>query len=274
MIYNREEYLNKIISRKHNGLIKIITGIRRAGKSFLLNELFYLHLLNDGVREKNIIRFAFDSADDRDKLEKYYPEEPTLIEIDKDVFRVNSKKFRAYINENTNNTERFYLLLDEIQILDNFVSTLNGFLGRRNFDVYVTGSNSNLLSTDIPTEFGGRGSVIHVLPLTFKEYCQSNESAPQKKWQSYIKYGGIPLVTNLNTDEEKISYLDDLYTETYLIDLIKRNKIRKKAQFDDVCHVLASSLTTYVNPLKISNTFKNVKIKSYLLDSLIGEVDN
>ena len=169
MEYSRETYLKRLIDRKQNGLIKVITGARRAGKSYLLNELYYKHLLNTGVPSTHILRFAFDSDEDLDLLDAYFPEEPTKIQQSNDTLFVNAKKFRAYIKDKTNDTDVYYLLLDEVQLLDNFVGTLNGLLRHTNYDIYVTGSNSRFLSSDIATEFKGRGTVVHVLPLAFSE---------------------------------------------------------------------------------------------------------
>ena len=142
MEYSREIYVDRLIARKENGLIKVITGARRSGKSYLMNELFFKHLLNTGIPSKNIIKFAFDSDEDIDLLDAYFPEEPTKIFINPDVYYVNAKKFRAYMKDRTNDAEKYYLLLDEVQLLDNFVGTLNGLLRHTNYDVYVTGSNS------------------------------------------------------------------------------------------------------------------------------------
>lgn len=266
MIFKRSGYLNKLIARKHNGLIKIVTGTRRAGKSFLLNELFYLHLLNDGVREKDIIRFAFDVDEDVDKLDKYFQNEPTKIKVN-NYYVVNAKKFRAYIAERTNDVDYFYLILDEIQLLDNFVGTLNGFLRKRNFDVYVTGSNSKFLTSDIATEFRGRGSEVHVWPLTFKEYYEEIRGDVNNAWNDYLTYGGIPLIANLSEEEKKI-YLDGLYKEIYLKDIVTRNNIRKKDDLDELFNVLASSIGAYTNPLKIVNTFQSVLHKKISNDSV------
>lgn len=266
MIFKRSGYLNKLIARKHNGLIKIVTGTRRAGKSFLLNELFYLHLLNDGVREKDIIRFAFDVDEDVDKLDKYFQNEPTKVKVN-NYYVVNAKKFRAYIAERTNDVDYFYLILDEIQLLDNFVGTLNGFLRKRNFDVYVTGSNSKFLTSDIATEFRGRGSEVHVWPLTFKEYYEEIRGDVNNAWNDYLTYGGIPLIANLSEEEKKI-YLDGLYKEIYLKDIVTRNNIRKKDDLDELFNVLASSIGAYTNPLKIVNTFQSVLHKKISNDSV------
>ena len=214
MEYSRERYVNILKERERNGLIKIITGARRVGKSYILNELFFRRLIRDGVRSSQIIRFAFDSDEDIDLLDGYYSDEDTII-YDKKNRIVNAKKFRAYIMDKINDDEMFYLFLDEVQLLENFVGTLNGFLRHKNLDVYVTGSNSRFLSTDIATEFKGRGTIVHVFPLMFSEYMEGDVGDVHSAWREYIETGGIPLVSLMKTKEERISYLSTLCEETY-----------------------------------------------------------
>ena len=268
MEYPRDIYLKRLSDRKQNGLIKIITGARRAGKSYLLNELYYKQLLNTGVPSKNIIRFAFDSDEDIDMLDSYFPEEPTKIEKSAEVFFVNSKKFRAYIKDRTNDTDNYYLLLDEVQLLDSFVGTLNGFLRHTNYDIYVTGSNSRFLSSDIATEFKGRGTIVHVLPLAFSEYMQGTDVAPEKAWREYVITGGIPLVAQMKSDEEKAAYLKNLCEETYLKDIIVHNNIRKKVELADTFDILASMIGSPVNTKKITDTFKSLLDKSITANTI------
>ena len=268
MEYPRDIYLKRLSDRKQNGLIKIITGARRAGKSYLLNELYYKQLLNTGVPSKNIIRFAFDSDEDIDMLDSYFPEEPTKIEKSAEVFFVNSKKFRAYIKDRTNDTDNYYLLLDEVQLLDSFVGTLNGFLRHTNYDIYVTGSNSRFLSSDIATEFKGRGTIVHVLPLAFSEYMQGTDAAPEKAWREYVITGGIPLVAQMKSDEEKAAYLKNLCEETYLKDIIVHNNIRKKVELADTFDILASMIGSPVNTKKITDTFKSLLDKSITANTI------
>ena len=203
MEYKRTKYVNRLIDRKNNGLIKVITGARRSGKSYLLNELFYSSLIAQGISKKNIIRFSFDSDEDIDLLDEYLKDTPSKIKSTNNEIEVNSKKFRAYIKDKTNENEDFYLFLDEIQLLENFIGTLNGLLKHKNFDIYVTGSNSRFLSSDIATEFKGRGTIIHVLPLVFSEYVENTQQDITKAWKDYIVTGGIPLVANMQKDEEK-----------------------------------------------------------------------
>jgi len=273
MEYKRDVYLGRIIDRKQNGLIKVITGARRAGKSYLMNELYYKHLLNCGVPSSSIIRFAFDSDEDIDLLEDYYPDEDTKIWKDGDIFYVNSKKFRAYIKDKTNDVDNYYLLLDEVQLLDGFIGTLNSFLRHKNFDVYVTGSNSRFLSSDIATEFKGRSSVVHVLPLSFSEYMQGFDGNPQDAWKEYVITGGIPLVAQMTSDDEKVSYLKSLCEETYLKDIIIHNRIKKKTELADTFDVLASMIGTPVNISKITNTFKSVVSKDITDDTVANFVE-
>ncbi len=273
MEYSREIYIKRLIDRKENGLIKIITGARRAGKSYLLNELYYRNLLNTGVPSANIIRFAFDADEDIDLLESYFPAEQTRIEQNQNVFYVNAKKFRAYIKDKTNDSDKYYLLLDEVQLLDNFVGTLNGLLRHKNFDIYVTGSNSKFLSSDIATEFKGRGSVIHVLPLAFSEYMQGTNLSPEKAWREYVVMGGIPLIAQMRSEDEKISYLNSLCEETYLKDIITHNKIKKKVELGDTFDILASMIGSPVNTRKITDTFKSVIGKNITADTIGDFID-
>ncbi len=273
MEYSREVYINRLIERKENGLIKVITGARRAGKSYLMNELYYKYLLNTGVSSTNIIRYAFDSDEDIDLLESYYPEESTKISQDSSIFYVNSKKFRAYVRDKTNDTEKFYLLLDEVQLLENFVGTLNGLLRHNNYDIYVTGSNSKFLSSDIATEFKGRGTIVHVLPLAFSEYMQGENGSPEKAWREYVYTGGIPLVAKMKSEEEKTSYLKNLCEETYLKDIITHNKIKKKVELGDTFDILASMIGSPVNARRITETFRSVMNKNITADTVSDYID-
>lgn len=273
MEYSRNLYLNRLIERKQNGLIKVITGARRAGKSYLLNELYYKYLLNSGVPSTNIIRFAFDSDEDIDLLDAYFPEESTKIGQKPDMLFVNAKKFRAYIKDKANDKDNFYLLLDEVQLLDNFVGTLNGLLRHTNYDIYVTGSNSKFLSSDIATEFKGRGTVVHVLPLAFSEYMQGTELSPERAWREYVVTGGIPLVAQMRSEEEKYTYLKNLCEETYLKDIITHNRIKKKVELGDTFNILASMIGSPVNIKKITDTFKTNLDKGITRDTIIDYID-
>ena len=272
MEFKREKYLNKLIDRKENGLIKIITGARRVGKSYLLNEIFYRYLLNINIPDSQIIKFAFDSDEDIDLLDDYFPCDETRIIKNNSNF-VNSKKFRAYIKSKTNNIDKFYLLLDEVQLLDNFVGTLNSFLRHRNYDIYVTGSNSKFLSSDIATEFKGRGSEIHVLPLAFSEYCIGLNISKEKSWKDYIETGGIPLVALMKSLDERISYLKNLCNETYLKDIIQHNNIKKSNELSDTFNILASNIGLPVNCLKLANTFISLTNKKITDDTIADFVE-
>lgn len=273
MEYSRDIYLNRLIERKQNGLIKVITGARRAGKSYILNELYYKHLLNSGVPSTNVIRFAFDSDEDLDILDAYFPEEATKIGQKPDMLFINAKKFRAYIKDKTNDTDMYYLLLDEVQLLDSFVGTLNGLLRHTNFDIYVTGSNSKFLSSDIATEFKGRGTVVHVLPLAFSEYMQGTDLSPERAWREYVVTGGIPLVAQMRSDEEKYTYLKNLCEETYLKDIIIHNRIKKKVELGDTFNILASMIGSPVNAKKITDTFKTNLDKGITQDTVNDYID-
>lgn len=268
MEFSRSRYLNELILRKHNNLIKVITGARRSGKSYLLNEIFYKQLINEGVKKKNIIRFAFDSDEDLDLLDKYSNGDDVKI-YKKDNYVVNSKVFRRFIKDKTNDVDNFYILLDEIQILDEFIGTLNGLLRHKNFDIYVTGSNSRFLSSDIATEFKGRGSIVHVLPLSFSEYKTGLNLTDQEAWKNYIKTGGIPIVSLMKDESQQIEYLKLLCEETYLKDIISHNHIKKKIELGETFDILASTIGSPINILKLANTFKSVKNKD-IGDDLVG----
>lgn len=257
MIFDRSVYIERLDSMKKNGLIKVITGTRRAGKSFLLNDLYYKHLLNLGISSSNIICFAFDSDEDLDKLDDFAQGEEVRINDKKQGYYVNSKVFRRYISSLINDGEEYYLFLDEVQFLENFAGTLNSYLRKHNLDIYVTGSNSKFLSSDIATEFRGRSFELHVLPLTFSEYVKGRNIDLQKAWAKYIVTGGIPLVALMDDEQQQMEYLKSLTIETYLKDIIQRNGIRKQKELSDTFDIFASVIGTPMNPTKIANTFKS-----------------
>lgn len=263
MVINRDKYLNQIIQKKNNGLIKIITGLRRCGKSYLLNKLYKDYLISNNIDQNKIISFSFDSFDDVMKLDKYLPEEKTLKYDSKNNYIVNPKKFILYINDLTNEIDSYYLLLDEIQLLDNFVMVLNGFLKRENFDVYVTGSNSKMLSSDIITEFRGRGDQIHLYPLSFKEFYNASSLSFNKAYLEYQYYGGMPYLLSINSQEEKQAYLKNLFSEIYIKDITERNGIRDINSFEKLLCILSSSIGLYTSPTNLENTFKSVEKISY-----------
>ena len=259
MEIKREKYLNEIIERKNNNLIKVITGLRRSGKSYLLNKLYKSYLLEQGVLDSQIITFAFDNLEDVMKLDRYLPNEQTIISDSKKNYLVNSRKFTLYISDLTKDDREYYLLLDEIQLLDNFVFALNGLLNHDNFDIYVTGSNSKMLSKDVITEFRGRGDQIHVYPLSFKEYYESSNLSFEDAYLNYQYYGGMPYLINLNGEERKQEYLKQLFSEIYIKDITERNGIKDIESFEKLLCVLSSSIGSYTNPTNLEKTFKSVE---------------
>lgn len=258
MEFPREIYLQRLVERRKNGLAKVITGARRAGKSYLMNTIFYRHLLNDGMDSGHVIRFAFDTDEDLDKLLPYFSDEPVRILDEEGNEKVNARKFRAWLSDVTNDNDEFCLLLDEVQELDHFVSTINGLLRHPNMDVYVTGSNSKFLSSDVATEFRGHSSIVHVLPLTFGEFRVGLNLAAEDAWKEYIVTGGIPVVAAMQTESEKVTYLKSLCEETYLKDIVSHNDIRDTGKLSDTFNILASVIGTPLNPRKISNTYQSV----------------
>ena len=253
MEIRRDLYLNKLIKRKNNGLIKVVTGIRRCGKSYLLNNLFYNHLIESGVADDHIIRFAFDSADD------LYLIGESLIQIEKEKRGVDPEKFMAYIRSQIVDNGMYYLLLDEIQLLDCFETVLNGYLRKDNMDVFVTGSNAKLLSKDIITQFAGRGDEVHMYPLSFAEFMTIYKGDKYAGLEEYMLYGGIPIVVLREDANEKASILENLFTEIYLRDITQRNRVKNIGELEDLLNILSSSIGSLTNPEKLKNTFKSVK---------------
>lgn len=253
MEIRRDFYLNKLIKRKHNGLVKVITGIRRCGKSYLLNNIFYDHLLESGVDADHIIRFAFDSADDLLLIGE------SLIQIEKEKRGVDPEKFMAYIHSKVADGGMYYLLLDEIQTLDCFEAVLNGYLRKRNMDVYVTGSNARLLSKDIATEFAGRGDEVHMYPLSFAEFMTVYDGDKYMGLSEYMLYGGIPMVVLREGGDDKAAALQNLFSEIYIRDITKRGKVKNIGELEDLLNILSSSIGSLTNPEKLMNTFRSVK---------------
>ena len=262
----RDFYLDKLIKRKNNGLIKVITGIRRCGKSYLLNNIFYNHLLESGITDDHIIRFAFDSADD------LYLIGESLIQIEKEKRGVDPEKFMAYIHSKVTADGMYYLLLDEVQLMDCFEAVLNGYLRNDNMDVFVTGSNAKFLSKDIVTEFAGRGDEIHMYPLSFAEFMSVYKGDKYMGLSEYMLYGGIPLVVLREDAGDKAATLQNLFSEIYIRDIFKRNRIKNIGELEDLLNILSSAIGSLINPEKLKNTFKTVKkskitaktIKKYL----------
>lgn len=253
MEIKRDFYLNKLISRKNNGLIKVITGIRRCGKSYLLNTIFYNYLIENGIDENHIIRFAFDSADD------LYLIGENLIQVEKGKRRIDPEKFMAYIRSKTTDKGMYYLLLDEVQMLDCFESVLNSYLRKDNIDVYVTGSNAKFLSKDIITEFAGRGDEIPMYSLNFSEFMSVYKGDKYEGLSEYMLYGGIPLVVLREDANDKAAVLKNLFSEIYIRDIYNRNKVRNPGELEDLLNILSSSIGSLTNPEKLKNTFRTVK---------------
>ena len=242
MQIKRQTYLNRLINKKGNGLIKIVTGVRRCGKSYLLFNLFHEHLLDEGVDESHIIEIALD---DRMNIKLRDPD--NMLE---------------YVKSKITDKDMYYIILDEVQLLNEFEDVLNSFLHIRNADVYVTGSNSKFLSSDVITEFRGRGDEIRVYPLSFREFMSVYDGTVDEGWDDYFNYGGLPLVLSCPTPEEKSEYLISQFKKVYLSDLIDRHKIRNADEFDELIDILASAIGSLTNPLKLANTFKSVKGKT------------
>ena len=241
MEIKRDLYLNKLIRKKNNGLIKIVTGVRRCGKSYLLFNLFHNHLLEEGVEEDHIIEVALD---DRSNKEVRDPD--------------NMLKF---VKERIVDKETYYIILDEVQLLDEFEDVLNSFLHIRNADIYVTGSNSKFLSSDLITEFRGRGDEIRIYTLSFREFVSVYDGSLDEAWDEYFNYGGLPLILSMETVEDKVEYLTSLFQKVYLSDIVERNKVRNKDELDELVDILASAIGSLTNPSKLAKTFKSVKGK-------------
>ena len=239
MEIRRDTYLNKLISKRHNGLIKVITGVRRCGKSYLLFDLFREYLRKSQIPDDHIIEMAIDAYENK----KY--RDPEI--------------FFPYLAERINDQDQYYVLLDEVQLLGDFESILNSLVRRKNVDVYVTGSNAKFLSKDIITEFRGRGDEVHMYPLTFAEFMSVYEGEKADGWRDYVLYGGIPLVLTFTTPDQKGDFLKSLFEETYISDIIGRNNVRNKAELEELLNILSSSIGSLTNPSKLSATFKSVK---------------
>lgn len=253
MEIKRDKYLEMLQIRRHNGFIKVITGIRRCGKSYLMNEIFYEKLRQEGVDESHIIKFAFDSAEDL-----------LLIGEDlQDIFinkkKVDPKKFMAFISQRMVDNDMYYLLLDEVQNLGCFEAVLNSYLRKKNMDVYVTGSNSKFLSSDVLTEFAGRGDEIHVLPLSFSEFYANYQDGLDYAFDDYMIYGGLPAVALMKTFEQKSSYLKTQLQNVYLKDLVERNNLNSDENIGELLDIISSGISSLTNPTKLANTFKSIK---------------
>ena len=249
----RDIYLQKLIDKKENEMIKVITGIRRCGKSYLLDPIYKKYLLSTGVKEDHIIKLELDSIENKEYLD--------------------ASKLYNYVMDKIQDDKMYYILLDEIQKVDNFESVLNSFLRKKNLDVYVTGSNSKFLSSDIITEFRGRGDEIRVYPLTFREYLPACNKDIDEALKEYITYGGMPYILSRKTDEEKSKYLNNLFNNTYINDIVERNNIQKNEILESLINILASSVGSLNNPLKLEKTFKSKGFKNVTAKTINTYID-
>ena len=249
MEIKRDYYLNKLIAKQDNGLIKIVTGIRRCGKSYLLDPMFKNYLLNNGVDRNHIIKIDLDIRENKEYL-------------DPDVLNQHIKSLLI-------DDKKYYIILDEIQKVKDFESVLNGFLKLNNVDVYVTGSNSKFLSSDIITEFRGRGDEIKVYPLSFAEFCSVKKEDKRDVWKEYITYGGLPLVLKQDSQESKIDYLKTQRDNVYVNDVIERNFVKNEEELKKLIEIISSSIGSLSNPLKLANTFKSYNSLSDITDKTI-----
>ena len=239
MIIKRDKYLDELIGWKHTDLIKIVTGLRRCGKSFLLFNLFHQHLLSSGTDESHIIEIALDDISNEALREPF--------------------RMLEYVKSKIKDDNQYYLIIDKVQLLGRFVDVLNSFMHIDNVDIYVTGSNSRFLSKDVATEFRGRGIEIHIYPLSFAELYQARGGDKYALWKSYYTYGGLPYLASLNDNARKAEYLSSLNQTLYLKDIVERNKIANEDEFSELMNLMASSIGSPCNPNKIANTFKSVK---------------
>ncbi len=238
MEIKRDKYLEDLKDRMHNGMIKVVTGIRRCGKSYLIFNIFKEYLLNEGIDEQHIIEMEFDKKEN--------------------VKYRNPDELLKFVKDRNKDKKEHYVLLDEVQMLEDFEEVLNTLLHIKNLDIYVTGSNSKFLSSDVLTEFRGRGDEVHVYPLTFQEAMQNYKGDIYHGWAEYVTYGGLPLVWGMRTDQQKIKYLTDLFEKTYISDIIDHNGIEKTEELETLLNVLASAVGSLTNPTKIEATFKSV----------------
>ena len=253
MIIDRNKYLSRLLDSRLNGLVKIVTGIRRSGKSFLLFNIFKQRLLNEGVDARHIIEMQFD-----DFANKRY----RVPEV-----------FYNYVKERIKDGRVYYIILDEVQLLGDFEDVLNGLMHIENVDIYVTGSNARFLSKDIVTEFRGRGLQIHISPLSFAELMTFYNGSKEDALEHYLRYGGLPQVALQPNDEYRSTVLKDLLKETYIIDILERNRVKNSAELEELLAMLASGIGGLTNPQKLSNTFKTVKNVSIGAPTLKSYID-
>ena len=253
MEIKRDRYLNLLISKKHNGLIKVITGMRRCGKSYLLFTLFKDYLLSEGIEKSHIIEIAFDAYEN-----KQYRDPDVLY---------------PYLKEQLKDDGMYYVLLDEVQLLGEFEAILNSLTRMKNVDVYVTGSNARFLSKDVITEFRGRGDEVHMYPLSFAEFMSVYPGTKQDGWNEYMLYGGLPLVLSFTTPDQKIAFLKSLFEETYISDIVGRHNIRNKAELEELLNILSSAIGSLTNPEKLAATFRSVKNKKISSNTIKKYID-
>ena len=253
MEIKRDRYLNLLISKKHNGLIKVITGMRRCGKSYLLFTLFKDYLLSEGIEESHIIEIAFDAYEN-----KQYRDPDVLY---------------PYLKEQIKDDGMYYVLLDEVQLLGEFEAILNSLARMKNVDVYVTGSNARFLSKDVITEFRGRGDEVHMYPLSFAEFMSVYPGTKQDGWNEYMLYGGLPLLLSFTTPDQKIAFLKSLFEETYISDIVGRHNIRNKAELEELLNILSSAIGSLTNPEKLAATFRSVKNKKISSNTIKKYID-
>ena len=249
----RKKYLDELLSLRHNGMIKVITGMRRCGKSYLLFEIFASWLENNGIASEHIIKVDLEDYKNRGMR--------------------NPDNLYTYVESRIMEGGMYYLLLDEVQMLDNFVDVLNGFLGMRNVDVYVTGSNAKFLSKDIATEFRGRGFEVKMYPLSFSEYMSVYPGSVQAGFNEYMLYGGLPQILSYNTEEQKTKFLKSLFDETYIKDIKERYVIRKDDDLEELINIMASGIGALTNPNKLANTFRSEKKSGISYDTIKEYVD-
>jgi predicted AAA+ superfamily ATPase len=249
MKIERPIYMRQLIDSKDNGLIKIVTGLRRVGKSYLLKTLFKEYLLGEGIRKNHVLIIDLE-----DRRNKAFRDPDYLLD---------------WVDAQMKDEEQYYIIIDEVQRVNEFVDMLGTLVGKENADVYVTGSNSHFLSSDIATEFRGRGDEIHVWPLTFKEFMTAYEGDIIDGWQEYYTYGGLPKILSVKGDDKKAIYLRNLYRTVYLSDIYERHEIENKPEFEELVRILASSIGSPVNPTNLANTFKSVKRLNNITDKTI-----
>ena len=249
MQIERPTYLQQLIDSKDNGLIKVVTGLRRVGKSYLLKTLFKQYLLNEGIKKDHILIIDLE-----DRKYRNFRDPDCLLD---------------WVDQQMRDDEQYYIIIDEVQRVDEFVDMLGSLVVKDNADVYVTGSNSHLLSSDIATEFRGRGDEIHVWPLSFKEFMTAYEGDVVEGWQEYYTYGGLPKILSIKGDDKKATYLRNLYRTVYLKDIYERHDIENKTEFEELVRILASSVGSPINPTNLANTFKSVKHLNHITDKTI-----